>query len=98
MPVRIFWRHAVLVAGGVLTLSGCSPREHDAVVASVANEPITVSEYEHQYLKNSPNRDSAAAMPLEARQRFLDLIVNYKLKLADAKRQNLEQQPLPPPT
>lgn len=93
MPVRIFWRHAVLVAGGVLTLSGCSPREHDAVVASVANEPITVSEYEHQYLKNSPNRDSAAAMPLEARQRFLDLIVNYKLKLADAKRQNLEQQP-----
>ena len=80
-------------AASVLALSGCSPKEHDAVVASVANEPITLSEYERQYLRNTPNRDSAAALPLEAKQRFLDLMVNYKLKLTDARRENLEQQP-----
>ena len=93
MTVRSFWRNALLLAGGVLALSGCSPKEHDAVVASVANEPITLSEYERQYLRNTPNRDSAAALPLEAKQRFLDLMVNYKLKLTDARRENLEQQP-----
>ncbi len=93
MHVRGLWRNAALLAGGILALAGCSPKEHDAVVASIANEPITVSEYERQYLKNSPNRDSAAAMPMEARRRFLDLIVNYKLKLADAKRLSLDQQP-----
>lgn len=85
-------RQLLTLLMGALLLSGCSPKEHDQVIATVGSSPIMLSEYESQYLKNAPNRDSAAAMPMSERQRFLDLMVNYKLKLNEATQKQLDKQ------
>ncbi len=92
MSFDYFWRRSLVICGCLLTLAGCSPKEHDAVVATVAGHPITLSEYEQQYLRNAPSRDSASAMSLTDREKFLDLMVNYRLKLEDASSTDLESK------
>jgi peptidyl-prolyl cis-trans isomerase SurA len=83
---------AAIIAIVPILLTGCSPKQQQ-VVATVGQEPITLKEYETLYLKGSGNRDSAAAASMQERERFLDLMVNYKLKLADAQRLKLDQKP-----
>ncbi|MGA9118822.1 MAG: hypothetical protein WB699_05610, partial [Bacteroidota bacterium] len=90
MSFDLLWRRCLAIAGCAIVLSGCSPKEHDAVVATVAGEPITLSQYETQYLKNAPSRDSAKTLSFADRKHFLDLMVDYRLKLKDAKENNLE--------
>jgi peptidyl-prolyl cis-trans isomerase SurA len=83
---------AILLAVAPLVITGCSPKTQE-VVATVGPEPITLKEYENLYLKGSPNRDSAMASSMQERERFLDLMVNYKLKLLDAYREKMDQKP-----
>ncbi len=82
---------SVVILAAVLV--GCSPKEHDVLVASVANDPITLAEYEQLYLKNNASRESGAKMSQEEREKFLDLLVKYRLKLRDAYRQGLDRRP-----
>ena len=93
MSFDYLWRRCLVLSGCVLALAGCSPKEHDAIVASVAGQPITLSQYENQYLRNAPSRDSAAKLSPADRQHFLDLMVDYHLKLEDAKRNDLDNKP-----
>ena len=83
---------AILTAVFQLLIAGCSPKGKD-IVATVGQEPISLQEYERLYLKGSANRDSAVVSSMQERERFLDLMVNYKLKLADARRMKLDQKP-----
>jgi peptidyl-prolyl cis-trans isomerase SurA len=75
-----------------IVISGCSPKEQQ-VVATVGKEAVTLRDYENLYLKGNGNRDSAVASSMQERERFLDLMVNYKLKLADAQSTKLDQKP-----
>ncbi len=93
MSFDYLWRRCLVISGCVLTLAGCSPKEHDAIVATVAGQPITLSQYENQYLKNAPARDSARALSQADREHFLDLMIDYRLKLMDAKQNKLEDKP-----
>jgi peptidyl-prolyl cis-trans isomerase SurA len=84
---------AILVAVvPLLVVTGCSPKAQE-IVATVGQDPITLHEYESLYLKGNGNRDSAAASSMQDRERFLELMVNYKLKLVDAYRMKLDQKP-----
>lgn len=74
-------------------LAGCSPRGGEALVAKVGDTPITLREYEELYLKSSGSREEAAAAPMEERERFLGLMTNFRLKLADAYRSGLDRRP-----
>jgi peptidyl-prolyl cis-trans isomerase SurA len=76
-----------------LVLVGCSPKEHDVLVASVNKDPITIGEYERLYLKNNASRDAGAKMTQEERETFLNLLVKYRLKLSDAYREGLDRRP-----
>jgi peptidyl-prolyl cis-trans isomerase SurA len=82
---------AVVLLG--LFLAGCSPKEHDAVVATIGNDPMTLSEYEKLYIKSNGTRDSGTVASQEDREKFLDLVVKYKLKLKDAYSQGLDKKP-----
>ncbi len=82
---------AVVLLG--LFLAGCSPKEHDAVVATIGNDPMTLSEYEKLYIKSNGTRDAGAAASQDDREKFLDLVVKYKLKLKDAYSQGLDKKP-----
>jgi peptidyl-prolyl cis-trans isomerase SurA len=83
---------AILVAIVPLLVTGCSPKEQE-VVATVNQEPITLKDYETLYLKGAGNRDSAQSSSMQERERFLDLMINYRLKLADAQALKLDQKP-----
>ena len=77
----------------VLIIPGCSPKTHDALLATIGRDTIPLSEYERLYVKSNGSREAGVAANLEDRQRFLDLMVKYRLKLADAYRQGLNKKP-----
>jgi peptidyl-prolyl cis-trans isomerase SurA len=70
-------------------LAGCSPKLSDTVVLEVGKNQVTLHEYETFYLKSSGSIDLARQSSLDERERFLDLLTNYKLKLQDAYDRNI---------
>jgi peptidyl-prolyl cis-trans isomerase SurA len=81
---------ALLVA---LTVAGCSPKASEAIVASVGDQDITISEYERMFVKSNGSREAGEKASLEEREKFLGLMVNYRLKLADAYRDGMDRRP-----
>ena len=84
---------AFRIALVVLFFSGCSPKEHESVVATIGDDPITLKDYEKMYTKSNSTAPSAATVTKEDREKFLDLMVKYKLKLKDAYREGLDRDP-----
>lgn len=65
--------------------------EDPNTLALFGNEVITRAEYEAQYAKTSGGREEASADSLGAYQDFLKRYVDYKLKVAAAKRAGMHQ-------
>ena len=80
-----------VLAGIILLLSGCSSRE--AIVATVGEKPITLKEYEDLYIKSNGSREAAAKSTQDEREKFLDLVTKFRLKLADAYDHGLNKRP-----
>ena len=76
-----------------LLVIGCSPKEHDAVVATIGDESLTLRDYEKMYIKSNGTREAGISASQEDREKFLDLIVKYRLKLKDAYQQGLDKKP-----
>ncbi|HET6566801.1 MAG TPA: peptidylprolyl isomerase [Rhodothermales bacterium] len=62
-----------------------------AVVAVIDGQPITLEEFEREYVKSAGGRESAASDSLEAYQDFLDRYVNFKVKVAEARAAGMMQ-------
>ena len=77
----------------VVVLHGCSPKAQDEVVATVGPTPITLGQYESHYLKTLGTREAGEKTTLEERQKFLDLLVKYQLKLSDAYSRGMDKKP-----
>ncbi|HUI10912.1 MAG TPA: peptidylprolyl isomerase [Bacteroidota bacterium] len=78
--------------GGALLCAACSSVQQDTIVATVGQDPIRLSEYEQQYLKTLGTREAGAATSQEDREKFLDLVVKYRLKLAGAYGEGLDRR------
>lgn len=72
-----------------LVLFGCSPKSGDMIVLEVGPTKVSMKEYEDFFTRNSGGWDAARQSTQEERERFLDLLTNYKLKLLDAYDRNL---------
>jgi len=59
------------------------------IVLEAGTTKVTLGEYENFYTRNSGGWDVAQKSSMEERERFLDLLTNYKLKLQDAFDRNL---------
>lgn len=70
-----------------------SSSQQDAVVASIGGEEISLGEYEAMFLKTSSGIEAARQSTMEERERFLELLTNFRLKLADAYASGLEDDP-----
>jgi peptidyl-prolyl cis-trans isomerase SurA len=68
---------------------GCSPKSSDIVVLEVGQQKISLAEYENFYTRNSGGWEVGQKSSIEERERFLDLLTNYKLKLQYAYDRNL---------
>jgi peptidyl-prolyl cis-trans isomerase SurA len=73
-------------------LVGCAPRQQEAIVARIGEDPLTLKEYERIYVKSNGSRDSGAIASMDEKAKFLDLVVKYKLKLKDAYAQGLDKK------
>jgi peptidyl-prolyl cis-trans isomerase SurA len=70
--------------------AGCAPAEQDAIVATIGTQPLRLSEYEQQYVKSLGSREAGAATSQDDREKFLELVVKYRLKLAGAYGEGLD--------
>ncbi len=85
-------KHRFLMAAGALLslmLAGCGTSS--PVVATVGNEDITLRDFESSYAKNNGGWDAAATSTLADRQKFLDLLVKFRLKVREARDKGLER-------
>lgn len=73
--------YLVAACGAMLMLSATAQVGDDAVLMTVDGKPVTRAEFEAIYKKN--NKD--AAVTHEALDEYLDLFINYKLKVREAE-------------
>lgn len=88
-PKRLAAGFSMVCAAVVMS---CSPKASEVIVAKIGGSPVPLSEYENLYLKSAGTREQAATASQEERERFLDLITKFKLKLSDAYDQGLDKR------
>jgi peptidyl-prolyl cis-trans isomerase SurA len=73
----------------VILFIGCGAS--NPILATIGDEKITLRSFEDNFVKNNGGWDTSAAMSFEDRQKFLDLLVKFKLKVKEARAQGLEK-------
>ena len=66
-------------------LSSCTSQHADLVVAKFGDSEIKMNEFENAYIKNIGSYDAAKKDSLSKLKSFLDLYLNFKMKLRDAE-------------
>ncbi len=87
---RVILPFAVLAS---LLLSSCAPKHADIIVAKFDDEQIKMNEFEKMYAKNSGNYEDAKDDSLSQLKNFLDLYVNFRMKLRDAYVRGYDSNP-----
>jgi peptidyl-prolyl cis-trans isomerase SurA len=76
-----------------MNINGCAPKQQESVVATIGTNPITLTDFENMYTRSNGDASIDTTVSQEERERFLDLMVKYRLKLTDAYRQGLDKRP-----
>lgn len=74
----------------LLSLLQIQAQDHDPVLAVINGEKITKSEFLSQFNRNNTKNHKATKEEIEE---YLQLFINYKLKLADARAQGFDTLP-----
>lgn len=78
---------STLGVAGIVLMNGCGASK--PVVATVGNEKITLDEFEQSYSKNNGGWDAGVKAKPEDRERYLDLLLKFRLKVQEARAQGL---------
>ncbi len=62
-------------------------------LVDIGDEKVTLGEFEKQYLKTLTSPDSAAVKSMDDKKQFLNLYINYRLKVKDARERGLLNSP-----
>jgi peptidyl-prolyl cis-trans isomerase SurA len=81
----------LIISFMAFTASTCNKAKKTLV--DVGNEKITLGEFERQYLKTVGNVDSARNKPMDDKRQFLNLYINFRLKVKDARERGLLNNP-----
>jgi peptidyl-prolyl cis-trans isomerase SurA len=70
-------------------------KETDPVIATIGKGTLTVSDFERLYTKsaNAQVKKDSKSIPEDDRRQFLDMLINYRVKLAEAYRRHLDTDP-----
>jgi peptidyl-prolyl cis-trans isomerase SurA len=74
-------------------LSSCAPQHADLVVAKFGDNEIKMKEFENAYVKNVGSLESAKKDSLSKLKSFIDLYLNFKMKLRDAEVRGYGEDP-----
>ena len=89
---RLIKLHGLIIFLSIFLIS-CSTSKKDIVLAEFDKQKITVEEFEKVYSKNNGGYEVAKKDSLTKKKNFLDLYVNFKMKVFDAKRRELDKLP-----
>lgn len=81
----------ILTGFALLIIIGCS--KSGKTLADIGDEKVTLGEFEKQYLKTVNNVDTARNKPIEDKKQFLNLYINFRLKVKDARERGLLNTP-----
>jgi peptidyl-prolyl cis-trans isomerase SurA len=76
-----------------LILVSCAPKQSEIVVAEYGGKEITMKEFEDAYAKSAGGYEAAKKDSLSKLKNFLDLYVNFKMKLRDAEVRDYAADP-----
>lgn len=74
----------ILFAFISLLITSCSTKQSEIVLAEFSGEKITMGEFEKAYIKNTGGKEKAVDDSIAQYKNFLDLYVNFKMKLRNA--------------
>lgn len=77
----------------LLSLNFINCNRASKTLVELGDEKITLGEFEKQYLKTINNIDTARNKPLEDKKQFLNLYINFRLKVKDARERGLLNNP-----
>jgi len=80
---------ALLLLVPALMFIGCAASGSSPILGTIGDEPLTLEEFEDSYAKHNGGWEKATASSLEDRERFLDLLVKFKLKVMEARDRGL---------
>ena len=86
-------RGIILIGILGLLFYSCTEQASNIILADIGPERISIADYEHQFSKNNGGWEAAKNLPLAEREKFLDLLVKFRLKVLDAYRQGLDKDP-----
>lgn len=78
----------LVVALGVM-FAGCAGSSSSGVLGKIGDETLSLEEFEDTYAKNNGGWDKATTSSIEDRERFLDLLVKFRLKVKEARDRGL---------
>jgi len=73
--------------------SSCAPEHSKIVLAEFGNDKISIGEFENAYAKNTGGVEAAKKDSISKYKNFLDLYVNFKMKLKDAISRGFDSDP-----
>lgn len=88
-----FYFSFLLIAFISVLFISCASSKKEVVLAEFDKEKITVEEFEKIYAKNNGGYEVAKRDSLSKKKNFLDLYVNFRMKVHDAKRRGLDKLP-----
>lgn len=74
-------------------ITSCAPEHSKIVVAEYGGNKVTMDEFEEAYAKNAGGYEEAKDDSLSKLKSFLDLYVNFKMKLRDAQIRGYDKNP-----
>jgi peptidyl-prolyl cis-trans isomerase SurA len=75
----------------IIFASNCN--RANKTIADIGDEKVTLGEFEKQYLKTVVNIDTARNKSIEDKRQFLNLYINFRLKVKDARERGLLNTP-----
>jgi len=73
----------------IIIFIGCAAS--DPILATIGDEKLTLRSFEDNFAKNNDGWDSSAVASFEDRQKFLDLLIKFRLKVKEANAQGLDK-------
>jgi len=81
----------LIIALFAFSSSNCN--KANKTLVDIGEDKITLGEFEKQYLKTVGNVDSAKNKSMEEKNQFLNLYINFRLKVKDARERGLLNNP-----
>ena len=88
-----FKMYGILLVIAMLAFSASNCNKANKTLVDIGSDKITLGEFEKQYLKTVGNIDSAKNKSIDEKKQFLNLYINFRLKVKDARERGLLNNP-----